>query len=127
VGGQHLGAGGGELAHREGLRRGQAAGQADDVRALGDLQDLADRRGVHLLRAGGEGPGHRHEGLLDVVVSGVCRAVSAAAGWENFLPATTVATTAAAKPSVTTSSGSPSSGIEARIEKKGWRSCVWLT
>ena len=43
------------------------------------------------------------------------------------LPPATVATTAAAKPSVTMSSGSPSSGIAARIEKNGCSSCVWLT
>ena len=40
---------------------------------------------------------------------------------------TTVATTAAAKPSVTVSSRSPSSGTAARIDRKGCSNWVWLT
>ena len=48
---QHGGRGLGKSRHREGLGRGQAAGQADDAGLLGDLEDLADDRGVHALGA----------------------------------------------------------------------------
>jgi hypothetical protein len=57
VGLQHLLAGTRELADRKGLRRGQAAAEADDAGPFGDLQDLADHRRVHALGAAGQHPG----------------------------------------------------------------------
>jgi len=41
----------------EGVGRGQATGKADDARALGELEQLADHRGVHARGAAREGPG----------------------------------------------------------------------
>ena len=61
---QHRGAGRGEFLHREGLGRGQAAGQADDAGLLGDLEDLADHRGIHLVGALRERPVGRGQGRL---------------------------------------------------------------
>ncbi len=53
------------LAHRldrKGVGRGQAAGERDDPRQLGELQDLADRRRVHSRGAGRELPKSRRKG-----------------------------------------------------------------
>ncbi len=58
--GQHARGGLGHGLDREGLGRGQAAGQRDDAGALGDLQDLADRRRVQARGAARELPGGRH-------------------------------------------------------------------
>jgi hypothetical protein len=41
---------------REGVCRGQAAGEREDARKLGQLQDLPDRRRIHARRARGEAP-----------------------------------------------------------------------
>jgi hypothetical protein len=49
--GQHLVVGGFHALDREGGGRRQAAGEGDDLRTLGDLQDFADRRALQLLRA----------------------------------------------------------------------------
>ena len=53
---QHVGAGARELGHRKGLRRRQAAGEADDARALGDLEYFADHGRIHLRGAPREHP-----------------------------------------------------------------------
>jgi hypothetical protein len=60
----------GGLAHGldgKGFGRRQSASQADDAGPLGDLEDLADHRGVHLGGALGQLPG-RGEGLRGVHV-----------------------------------------------------------
>jgi hypothetical protein len=48
---QHLVVGGAHALDREGGGRRQAAGEGDDLRTLGNLQDFADRRALQLLRA----------------------------------------------------------------------------
>ena len=55
--GQHGGRGGGKGFDREGLGRGQAAGQADDAGLFRDLEDFADDRGIHALGTARQGPG----------------------------------------------------------------------
>ena len=43
-------------ADRKGLGRGQATGEADDAGALGDLEDFADHRRIHLFGAPRQSP-----------------------------------------------------------------------
>ena len=55
---QHARAGLGHRLDRKGVGRRQAAGERDDARALGQLQDLADGRRLEPRRAARQGPAH---------------------------------------------------------------------